>query len=54
MDPLATTSFTFPAAALLASFLMAAAGVGKRRLAWKTAECRVCGRPKRACTCRWR
>lgn len=42
-----------PFAFLLASYLMAATGVAKKRLAWKTDVCPVCHCDRRSCTCRW-
>lgn len=49
------TSFSLaPVAAVIASFLMVLAGVGQKRLRWRTVQCRVCDRPRDSCTCRWR
>jgi hypothetical protein len=42
------------APSLLASVLMVAAGVGKKRLVWKRTRCAVCKHPRGFCTCRWR
>jgi hypothetical protein len=53
MNLVATTTFSLPAGALLASFLMVFAGVGKKRLRWRTVECPVCHHPRGSCTCRW-
>jgi hypothetical protein len=39
--------------ALIAGFLMVVAGVGKKRLRWRTVECPVCHHPRGSCTCRW-
>jgi hypothetical protein len=48
MDPV-----TLQISAIVAGCLMLVAAVGKKRLAWRTPRCRVCGNPKGACTCRW-
>jgi hypothetical protein len=40
-------------AALVAAFLMVAAGVGKKRLLWRSARCPVCRHTSESCTCRW-
>jgi hypothetical protein len=40
-------------ALLLVAFLMVTAGVGKRRLFWRTAKCPTCHHPRGSCTCRW-
>lgn len=53
MNLIATTTFSLPAMALIAGFLMVVAGVGKKRLRWRTVECPVCHHPRGSCTCRW-
>lgn len=40
-------------AIVVASVLMIVAGVGKKRLQWRTVECPVCHHPRGSCTCRW-
>jgi len=49
----ATSSISAPVAIVVASFLMIVAGVGKKRLQWRTIECPVCHHPRGSCTCRW-
>ena len=41
------------ATGLVAGFLMIVAGIGKRRLDWRTVECPVCHHQRGSCTCRW-
>ena len=36
-----------------AAYLMAFAGVGKRRLAFRDKDCPTCHHPRNRCTCRW-
>jgi len=49
----AASSFSAPAAALIASCLMIVAGVATKRLRWRMVECPVCHHPRGSCTCRW-
>lgn len=57
-DALSMFSGTMLSAAPVATLAVGAAmlilGLQKHRLQWKPATCPVCGRPRRACTCRWR
>jgi DTW domain-containing protein YfiP len=52
-----TTLFTHPAFALVlalaAAYAMVGAGIAKRRLAWRSARCSVCRRPRDHCVCKW-
>jgi hypothetical protein len=47
------SSISTSAALVVASFLMIVVGVSKKRLGWRSVECRVCHRPRGCCTCRW-
>jgi hypothetical protein len=49
----ATSSLSGSAAIVVASLLMIVAGLGKKRLRWRTVECPVCHHPRGSCTCRW-
>ena len=53
MMSLSTNPGAVTAAAVVASFLMVLAGVGKKQLRWRTVECPVCHHPRGSCTCRW-
>jgi hypothetical protein len=53
MIALAANPITHGSVALAASFLMVAVGVGTKQLRWRTVQCRVCGRPRGSCECRW-
>ncbi|MFZ1881730.1 MAG: hypothetical protein WAU41_16420 [Gaiellaceae bacterium] len=50
---LASSSISTSAAVIVASFLMIAAGMSKKRLGWRSVECPVCHHPRGSCTCRW-
>lgn len=53
MIVLATTSASLSAACVAATVVMVAAGVGKKRLRWRTTTCPVCHHERGSCTCRW-
>ena len=51
-DSMLFTASSTPVASLIAGLLMVYAGLGKKRLGWRRAECPVCHHPLKSCTCR--
>jgi hypothetical protein len=51
---LAAYSVSLLVAAVVASLLMVAAGIGEKRLRWQAVKCPVCHHRRDECTCRWR